>query len=281
MTTDPTPTVTLPALQYAEEHTLADTVPLNDEMVLVRTREGETWEPHDVRPELIAGPRRSKGTISVHDADSFAAALEQRGHAVIYADETALAMVAVLNDDHGDEPGWRDYRVSLALRPTPQWDAWVKGQGLGEQVRFAERIEDGMPEITSPDGATLLEIAQTFHASIGAEFRQANRLRDGQTQFTYTEDVTAGAGANRQLAIPEMFELAVQPFVGSDAYRVQARLRFRIVARGEAKGQLQIGYTLVRPEDIERLAFNSSVETVAALVPEATILRGPAPTPAS
>lgn len=265
------------ALDYAEQHQLADTIALGTERVLVRQRTGagaESWQVHDIRDELVV-PRRARGTIAVHDAASFALACQQRAEGinpVIYADEERLALVAVLNDDISDGPNWRDYRVALTLRPTPEWTAWVGGQGLGEQQRFAERIEDGLPEITRPDGAEMLEIAQTFHAVVGVEFRQVQRLATGQTQFSYVEDVKASAGTKPgTLTIPETFDLAVRPFIGADRYAVTARLRYRVTS-----GKLQIGYQLVRPEEVQRTAFGEIVQQIYDAM-GVDILRGPAP----
>lgn len=271
------------ALAYAEDHWLADTITLDDERMLVRQREGdgsETWIQYDTTDQHPEHPRRARGTVQVHDAASFITAISGRTDKPetvnVYADEEKQALVAVLNDDLATIPGHRDYRVSLSLRPTPEWSAWKNGQGLGEQQRFAERIEDGEPEITDPSPAVMLEIAQTFHASVGVEFRSATRLNDGNQQFTYVEDTKASAGAKPgAVTIPATFELAVKPFVGSERFAVSARLRYRINS-----GKLQIGYQLVRPEDVERAAFADVVAATEAGL-ACTFLAGPAPAQAS
>jgi len=272
------------ALAYAEDHWLADTIDIGHDRILVRVRDGsdagEHWEEHDTSDPHPEHPRRARGTVQVHDAASFITAINTRTSdpalVNVYADEEKQALVAVLNDDLATVPGHRDYRVSLALRPTPEWSAWKGGQGLGEQQRFAERIEDGEPEITDPSPAVMLEIAQTFHASVGVEFRSATRLNDGNQQFTYVEDTKASAGAKPgAVTIPATFELAVKPFVGSERFAVTARLRYRING-----GKLQIGYQLVRPEDVERAAFADVVAATEAGL-ACTFLAGPAPAQAS
>ncbi len=266
------------ALAFAADHLLADVIDLGDDLILVRKRDdegGETWESYDKRPES-EGPRRPTGTTNVYDAASFLAAVERYtvddDLPTVTRDEQANRLVAVLNDHNGRATGWRDHQVSLALRRTPEWQAWLDGQGLGSQVKFAERIEDGLPEIAVPDPATMLEIAQTFHAATSATFQSGNRLVDGRTQFAYLEDVKASAGTKPgTVEIPETFDLAVRPFIGAERYKVTARLRYRLKA-----GELTIGYTLVRPDEIERDAFTAVATEVQEGLPDATHLAGQA-----
>jgi hypothetical protein len=49
----------------------------------------------------------------------------------------------------------------------------------------------------------------------------------------------------------------VQPFEGASAFRMTARLRYRISAGG-----LRIGYKLDRPEDVLREAFDDVTQVV-------------------
>lgn len=267
------------ALDYAEQHALEDYVMLDDERMIVRQRKaggGEEWREFDCSDPHREHPRRSKGKISLHDAESFVTAVKERGTATVYADEEAMALVAVLNDDTTDTPGWRDYRAELVLRRTPEWKAWLDGQDLGDQERFAERIEDGQPEIVNPPAAVVLELAQHFHAATAVDFKSAQRLADGQTQLVYVENVQATAGKSGDIKIPETFDLVVRPFIGADLFKITARLRYRV--RG---GKLQIGYTLVRPEAVERDAFNDVVFKALAGLDGTTFLAGPAPAQAS
>lgn len=120
-----------------EAEAVADLVRTNDRpsrhevahgRVGIRTDHDESWTLFQDEA-LGAGPARPKGVVLVNDADSFARAVTQRTLGgvtpVLYADESTMDLVAVLNDDHGDEPGWRDYRVVLKLRPTPEWERWT------------------------------------------------------------------------------------------------------------------------------------------------------------
>lgn len=274
------------ALAYAEDNHQPATVDLGDRIKLVRLRAGETWQKHDVGDR--SRPERARGTIDVYDAESFATSVQQREAAladvVVYVNEDTCSLTAVLNDDFAGSPGWRDHRVDLALRATPEWRAWVGGEGLGGQERFAQRIEDGEPEIVQPDGkadtpsaADLLDIAQTFKADTEVKFKQGTRLQNGAVQLTYEENVTASAGgAGKQVTIPEVFYLGVRPFIGSPAFEVKARLRWRI-KRGNAGGELEIGYLLFRPEEVLRHAFLKVADELRLLLDGATFIAGPAP----
>lgn len=269
------------ALDYAENHALTDTIDIGDDRIIVRRRGDELWDLFDTRP--TGTPRRSTGTVQVHDADSFVEAMVQRASAnegaladvVVYADADAIALTAVLNDDHPDQPGWRDYRVALKLTRTEEWKAWFQGQGLGSQQKLAERIEDGLPEIVNPSGAEMLEIVQTLHVNVGVKCKSGHRLANGETQFVYEEDVQASAGKTGTLTIPNEFELGVAPFLGTVPYAVKARLRFK-PPRG---GELQIGYILDRPEAVERDAFADIVTRVKGAKDTQTVrfIHGPAP----
>jgi uncharacterized protein YfdQ (DUF2303 family) len=225
----------------------------------------------------LPAPTRSHGTISVYDADSFVAAVEARRVAdpVVYADEDRLALVAVLNDDTGPEPGWRDYRVELALRPTPEWNHWTGQDGrLMGQEAFAEHVENGLSELRSPAPAAMLDLAQTLHANVNTRVRSGRRLADGRVQLAYEEEVEASAGADGTVVIPDTIELAVKPFVGLPAYELLARFRYRLPRGG---GEVTMGYKLNRPHEVKRAAYLDVRSEVATALADALLIAGPAP----
>lgn len=227
----------------------------------------------DWSAELLS-PRRSRGVISLYDASSFLAALEQRstGTPVLYADEAKLALVGVLDDDHADIPGWRQYRVSLTMRPTSAWATWRSGSDkLFTQEEFAEFVEEHSADFISPDSATMLDLAQSIEGTLHAKFQMGSRLSDGARQVSWVEDVTTRAGKAGQLSIPDRFTLALRPFLESDRVSVEALLRLRI-----RDGQLRLAYRLIRPDELERAVFASIVSEVSEEGGR-LVLRGPAP----
>lgn len=212
-------------------------------------------------------PRRKTGQFRVHDAASFLAYLDKHGlpETEIWADVTRQQLVGVINahlgveDPAGNPAGWADHRVSLELRTTPAWNAWLKHNNqLAEQSGLAEHLEDRIVDVVRPTGADMLELAQTFHATIGVTFESSRQLSSGERQLEYKEEVNATAGKRGRLEIPKDFELGLVPFEGADRYKVTARLRYRI-----SDGHLRIGYVLDRPEDVLRSAFSDIVDKVA------------------
>lgn len=242
----------------------------------VFTPPGWTFDTYDEERDL-ARPRRPYGTVSVFDAASFVAAVNRRKldgpEPVIYADEDRLALVAVLNDDEADTAAWRDYRVELGLRPSPEWSHWAALDGKQvEQERFAEHIEDGVNELREPAPAVMLDIAQSIHGHVSARIKAARRLQDGRVQFAYEEEAGAQAGEGGELTIPDTLVLVLRPFVGGPAYEMTARFRYRL-GRGEAT----LGYKLDRPHEVKRAAYLDVRAEVERELPNAGLIAGPAP----
>lgn len=172
-------------------------------------------------------------------------------------------LVTAILDDNGDTPGYRDHRAVLILAKTPEWIYWAaKDSAMSGQEEFAEHIEGGLEEIQVPDAATMLEIAQSFHATSSAAFRSSKRLTSGEQQFQYDEEITAAAGAKGDLTIPTTILLAVAPFIAEQPYKLTARLRFRLSA-----GRLTLGYVLDRPDSVIRDALEGVAERIAEKFP--------------
>lgn len=267
------------ALEAAEKHAqiLPDVVD-DGTLIVVAHRDDRVVEQIDLE-RYEAQPTRPRGTVKALTADGFVAAHKQlagpegRADAVIYANPDSCALVAVLNDDHQDGgPGWRDHRIQLSLQTTPEWQHWTTNKGLKSQQQFAEIIEAGEDDIIgTPSATTMLEIAQTFHASIGAKFKQQGILRSGKTQLVYEEDIDAKGQTSEGLVdLPDSFTVAVRPFYGAEPRELVCKLRFRIKG-----GELAIGYTLNRPDEVKREAFATDVVGfVREQLTDATVIEG-------
>lgn len=219
-------------------------------------------EHHVVDLEQFAmEPRRARGSRSFFTAESFAAYVNKHKDAAastIWADVERSAVTAVLNDHSTEVPGWGDHLAVLSLRLTPAWRRWVKRDGvIGSQAEFAEHIEDSLPDIVEPTGATMLELAQSFHAKGNVTFKSDQRLNSGAVALQYEETVEARAGERGQLTVPQKFVIGIAPFEGMDLFRIDVRLRYRL-----REGKLSIGYVLDRPEDVQREAFGQVVDGI-------------------
>lgn len=271
----------------------------NVHLVATRTPDGgESLHLVDESP-LDDGPSRPKGTITVTDAASFVQAVQQRrldsgdggsyGPPVVYADEAAMAIIAVLNDDHMSVTGYRDYQIRLALQRTVEWERWLAlDDKLVAQDRFADHIDRSVRDIEEPDAATMLEVAQKFEATTLARFSGGTEIRTGARTIQYVEKVEQGSasGAAGAIELPEMLALGIQPFYGSvtrnaDGAWVPARVRVEASLRFKIRDEnLSIGYRIVDPHEIERHAWRRIAEQISEGL-ELTHIAGPVPSVAS
>lgn len=218
---------------------------------------------------------RAVNERTVTNAESFIAYVNRHGdrQTEIWADQTRSRVVGVLDahadvDHESDRFGHEKHRVTLALEHTPAWKAWVEGQGLKRQIEFAEHVEEYTENVVKPSSAELLEIAQTLQGARKAEFTSGQRLSNGEVQFRYVEDVQGKAGKNGDLTIPEEFELGLAPYVGGSAYKVIAKLRWRLEG-----GNVLIGYKLIGLDRILEDAFMEMVGDITEGV-EFPVLNG-------
>lgn len=252
-----------------------------DGLYSITVPEGATHEILDLAAERDARadrPRRRRGLVTAFDGDALVELVTQLGpeHGTVrlYGNPRAMTVTAVLNDDqaNGDGGGgWRDHRVSFEVQRTRSWLTWTNGQGLGEQQKFAEHIEECRADIITPDAAEMLEIAQTFEASISATFSSGARLRDGARQLAYVEVIDGKGGNEGRLEIPEAMTVRLIPFEGGEPLDLVARIRYRIVS-----GRLQIGYSLHGWEDHEREAFDGICDRIEAALGSPILLGRPA-----
>lgn len=258
---------------------------------------GATAEPLELHPDVLSvfthdqishhlvdlekfadRPRRARGTITARTLDGVSDGIARHRtpdvSPVLYHDSETLQVTAVLNDHLGPVApdgitGWRDHRITWTPTLTPEWRHWSINQGLHDQLRFAEILEDGEAEIADPPVADMLEIANTLHGSSSAKYRAIGRPKTGITQLLYEETSDVKAGEKGDLSIPDEFTIVVRPFFGSDPWRVKARIRFRT-----KEGRLTIGYQLHRPDDVIRQAFDTHVEALIGALDSVDTIEG-------
>lgn len=174
------------------------------------------------------------------------------------ADDLTTARLQIVFD-HGSaaSPEWADHRATVDLRPTAEWKVWtMANKAKFAQFDFAAFLEDNLPDIETPDGATMLEICRTIEATSKGHFRATRRETDGSTTISYSDDVDIQAAST--LTVPQTFTIAVAPWQGSDRYNIECRLRVRV-----DKGAMAMWYDMVRPEKVLEHAFAEIVDKVA------------------
>lgn len=229
--------------------------------------DGLTHQLVDIRDALWLEaqrvPARKTGTSTVTDIPSFVHAVAKHGlpQTELWAQDSTSSIRAVINahEPASGSAGHGDHTISLQLQKTPDWTDWAAADGkLFDQLAFAEFVEDHLPNFVNPTSADMLELAQTFQATTKVDFASSQRVKSGETQLNYVEQQNATAGKKGQLAIPDTFEIALQPFERGSTYKVSARFRYRIT-----NGDLRLGYRLTRPKDVLRDAFDAVVTQVA------------------
>ena len=220
--------------------------------------------------DLLARPRRLTGSAKIQEASTLAAYIlrhigtgdgsEMAAAAVeLWADPPSGTVTAVLDAGFAGMPEWGDHQAVFTAQTTEQWQAWLKhDQGLLSQADFAAFCEERSLDFVEPTAATMLEIATTFEAHTAAAFRSVIRLQNGDRRFQYDEETKATASSGGgAIEIPETFVLGLPIYEGGAAYRVTARLRYRLKA-----GVLLLGYALQQKTEVVRDAFSALVNQV-------------------
>ena len=224
----------------------------------------EGYKIEDIEPYLDA-PARARGTFTAETPEAFIAYFSRfadddakGGTSMVFARSGDFHVEGIIDwHSPGDTPGFGDHRVVYEAPRSDEWKIWTKPNGVAmKQTDFSRFIEDNVKDIVEPDGADVLEIARQLEVKKKVEFASAERLSDGQREFTYKEDVQ-GSTRRGTLAIPEEFKLGIPVFVDGEPYEVTARLRYRI-----AEGQLVLWYDLLRPHEIKRDAFAQVVKGI-------------------
>lgn len=204
---------------------------------------------HDLEPTLVQ-PMRFRGTTALRDMESFTAFVAMStdgGTTRLYGQLNPPKFKAVFNDnDRLYGPGWRDHIATYDCPLSVEWKAWKGSDGnVMTQADFATFIEDNAPDIASPPAADMIEISRTLEAKKKVNFASGIRLDNGQTEFTYEEQID-GTAAKGRLQIPQTFTIGIAVLEGGPRYAVTARLRYRI---GE-KGALALWYDLERSHKV-------------------------------
>lgn len=231
---------------------------------LVLVPPGWTAQLH---PELRHRPVRPTGTVVLQTLAAYIAFVTDYAtpESRTFVDLTAGRFVTVFDYHARDaeqliDADWCAFRAEYPAPRTPEFNDWQAKSGKAmTQEDFAGFIEDHLPDIVDPPAAEMAEIARSLHANISVSFSKAHRLDNGETQLQYVEEIGGSAGAKGQLKIPQVIKLGLPLFVGSEAYAVEARFKYRI-----KDGHLTLWYELIRPERLIADALQTMAADVAA-----------------
>ena len=134
--------------------------------------------------------------------------------------------------------------ASFTTQPTADWQTWLAANRKEmDQVQFATWIEDNIRFFVKPEGKAgeniptgtdLLELVTTLEGKQDVRFTSGMRLQNGANELNYEEDVqlsgSSGTKAGK-IKIPQRIMAGIVPFHGCPAYRLEARLKYRIASR--------------------------------------------------
>lgn len=230
-------------------------------------------EERDDDSKLLKAPRRKVAKVRLHDPESFIDYTKRHGS---LADSTIwcvadflkgqVSFLAILND-HGEaenNPDFRDHRATFTPTFSEEWNRWIgKHKQPFTQTDFAAFIEDNLKDIASvdgqPTGSQMLEMALTFEANQDMRFKSAIRLQNGGVQMSFVQD--DDAQTLQKMQVFDRFSLGFPVFWNGDAYRLDARLRYRV-----RDGKLTFWFELIRQDKV----LEAATQTLIAQIREKT-----------
>ena len=218
---------------------------------------------------LLPNPRRTKDTASFADADSFLAYVARHRipeSTVAWCNfnpQTFALDFAAVIDDHGTAglAGWRAHRAKFTPDLGAEWKVWKKqDRTLLSQTDFAEWIQEHETDINSavdgfPTSIAMLKMATDFVLNEERALKSVVKLQGGGVRLSYVAD--ADAGTEQAMQVFDKFALGMPVFHGCDAWRIDARLKYR--AKG---GAVCFFYELIRADRVHEAAAKKLIEKV-------------------
>jgi len=221
---------------------------------------------------LMPNPQRIKRKAALDTEDSFIGYCKEflSDSTMVVCDKPNGSLQAIFDYPDRGTPRWCDHSAMYTL---PKSDEWIRWTGLNSvplsQQKFAEFIEDNQVDIVSVDGspssADMLQVALGLEAISKVNFKSGTRLDNGDIQILYQED-TQGTVRDGKTKVPSQFTIAIPVFYGGPAFRIDARLRWRI-----KEGKLTFWFDLYRHEKIYDQALIDIVNRVGGAL-ETTVL---------
>jgi uncharacterized protein YfdQ (DUF2303 family) len=163
------------------------------------------------------------------------------------------------------KPTWMDHKATLVLLPTVEWVDWLgSNRSLFSPVEFAQWLEKNEHVVQDPPAAALMEMVETLSGKQHVDFTSAVRLQNGTTRLAYVEEISLKgqtSAAQGFVELPKEITVGLAPFEGGAAYKVRARLRYRIESQS-----VKLWYELVNPH----LVLRDALKTVVKDLEEAT-----------
>jgi uncharacterized protein YfdQ (DUF2303 family) len=228
------------------------------------------WSYHPL-DHLLAKPTRKKGSITVHEVQSFIAVVKKHGSltdSTVYIDvdysKNKFTATAVYND-HGDSAGFRDFRTVFSPRQSEEWTRWTgQNKNTLTQVGLAHFLEENIGDIAGddkmPSGSDVLTFVSALEEVRTVKYGSGINLQNGMVKLELTED--GDSATKGKLEMFREFAIGIAPFFGGSPYKIKAFLRYRI---DRNTGEIKFWYELQRHDKVLEAA---SAEIIAKIQSE-------------
>lgn len=151
-------------------------------------------------------------------------------------------------------PSWCDHRANFEFPLSVEWKAWTAQNGSWmPSAKFAEFIEDRIVDVLAPPEAsqlpeaivqligafgkearlgtpaTMFSLGKGLRVSQRMEAAEANNLSTGEGEIVFkTENTSTTTAKGHKVEVPTMFLIGIPVLESGDAYRIAARLRYRV-----------------------------------------------------
>lgn len=223
---------------------------------------------------LLDQPARKKGNVNLDDVDSYIGYINRHksiSSTVIYviADHVSgtVSFRCVINDHEaylGTAPtqNWKDFIALYQPRKSVEWGRWNENNRTPlSQFEFATFLEDNLQDIAAVEGMPtaqqLLEMATKFQVTMDMRYKSNIRTQNGGMNLTFVNDDDAQTVETMKLF--EKIAIGIPVFWGGDAYRIDARLRYRV-----KDGGLKFWYELIREDKVMEDATKTMIDKIKA-----------------
>jgi len=229
------------------------------------------WSMREFDDErLLSQPRRKVAKVSLADAKGFVEYVQAQASedSTIWVDADftvgKIKILAIINDHgpNGVGGGWRDHLAEYSPRFSEEWRRWTGfDRKPMAQSDFAGFIEENLQDVATveglPSGADMLRMAIDFEAKQDLRFKSALRLQSGGVDLVFVQQ--EDSGTLEKMKLFDRFAIGIPVFRGEDAFRVDARLRYRV-----HEGKLRFWYEIIRPDKTIEASANDIVAKIAA-----------------
>ena len=171
---------------------------------------------------------------------------------------SANAFLAVIDyHDKETEPAHCAHRVHYPMPHSVEWKKWAeKHKKSMTQEQFIEFLDEQMPDILSPAGADLRELAMDFESKSEVRFTsKINRTNGGRVlNFTDSPEVNSRPG---QIPVPEALWIDIPIYHNADPSKVEVRILWKV-----KDYSLSITLEIVRMERLIQDAQAAIVQSV-------------------